>query len=337
MDISAANWNEDDNANTTAAPDGAPEGMAPSGVNNVLRAHQGALKRFYNWTIPKITGGSGTAYTLSYAVAPGALVDGMTHLVQFHAVNGKRHAQCQQSGCDAAAVLLGGRLARGAGGAVGCRRDFRAAYNASAGAYRILNRPDTTGDWVPTGRSTARAGTILAQGQAVSRTGYAGLFAAYGTTYGVGDGSTTFNLPNLQGRVVAGAGGSYVLGAAVGSDTNTTSVTVSGATSGSLAVNTTSTGMDGPGVVQTISQGGGAGVDVAHFSHAHANVNSFGGTSGSLGVSASGASDRIQRRATHQSRQLRDLLMTTHAITWDATPSAPQRTSAHQPGAHDAS
>ena len=42
MDISAANWSEDDNANTAAAPDGAPEGMAPSGVNNVLRAHQGA-------------------------------------------------------------------------------------------------------------------------------------------------------------------------------------------------------------------------------------------------------------------------------------------------------
>ena len=88
MDIGAANWNEDDNANTTAAPDGAPEGMAPSGVNNVLRAHQGALKRFYNWAIPKVTGGSGTAYTLSYAVAPGSLVDGMTHLVQFHTVSG---------------------------------------------------------------------------------------------------------------------------------------------------------------------------------------------------------------------------------------------------------
>src|SRR5918995_1027162 len=88
MDITAANWSEDDNANTAAAPDGAPEGMAPSGVNNVLRAHQGALKRFYSWTIPKNTGGSATAFTLSYAVAPGALVNGMTHLVQFHAVNG---------------------------------------------------------------------------------------------------------------------------------------------------------------------------------------------------------------------------------------------------------
>ena len=53
MDISAANWSEDDNANTTAAPDGAPEGMAPSGVNNVLRAHQGALKRFYIGRTPR--------------------------------------------------------------------------------------------------------------------------------------------------------------------------------------------------------------------------------------------------------------------------------------------
>jgi microcystin-dependent protein len=277
MDISAANWSEDDNANTTAAPDGAPEGMAPSGVNNVLRAHQGALKRFYNWTIPKLTGGSGTAYTLSYAVAPAALVDGMTHLVQFNVANG--------NAATLAINALGAiPLQYYSAGA------WRAVPAALAGAYRILNRPDTTGDWVPTGRSPARAGTILAQGQAVSRTAYAGLFAAYGTSYGVGDGSTTFNLPNLQGRVVAGAGGSYVLGAAIGSDTSTASVTVGGATSGSLAVNTTSTGMDGASAVQTISQGGGAGVDAAHVGHTHANVNSVGGTSGSLSVSASGAS-----------------------------------------------
>jgi microcystin-dependent protein len=291
MDISAANWNEDDNANTTAAPDGAPEGMAPSGVNNVLRAHQGAMKRLYNWTIPKNTSGSATAYTLSYAVAPGALVDGMTHLVQFHAVNGTT-ATLNVNNLGAIPVQYYSAGAWRAVPAALWDADviLRVAYNAAAGAYRILNRPDTTGDWVPTGRSTARAGTILAQGQAVSRTGYAGLFAAYGTTYGAGDGSTTFNLPNLQGRVVAGAGGSYALGAAIGSDTNVANVSVGGVTSGSLAVNTTSFGMDGPSVVQTISQGGGAGVDVAHVSHGHANVVSFGGTSGSLVVNASGTS-----------------------------------------------
>lgn len=47
-------------------------------------------------------------------------------------------------------------------------------------------------------------GWLLCYGQAVSRDTYADLFAAISTTYGVGDGSTTFNLPDLRGRVVAG-------------------------------------------------------------------------------------------------------------------------------------
>lgn len=52
--------------------------------------------------------------------------------------------------------------------------------------------------------STAPAGWLFAAGQEVSRTTYAALFAAIGTTYGVGDGSTTFNLPDSRGRVVVG-------------------------------------------------------------------------------------------------------------------------------------
>ena len=52
--------------------------------------------------------------------------------------------------------------------------------------------------------SSAPAGYLLAYGQAISRTTYADLFDVIGTTYGVGDGSTTFNLPDLRGRVVAG-------------------------------------------------------------------------------------------------------------------------------------
>lgn len=52
--------------------------------------------------------------------------------------------------------------------------------------------------------STAPSGWQLCYGQAISRTQYAGLFAVVSTTYGVGDGSTTFNVPDLRGRVVAG-------------------------------------------------------------------------------------------------------------------------------------
>ena len=54
--------------------------------------------------------------------------------------------------------------------------------------------------------SIAPDGYLMCDGSAVSRTYYAELFAAIGTTYGAGDGSTTFNLPDLQGRFPLGAG-----------------------------------------------------------------------------------------------------------------------------------
>lgn len=61
-----------------------------------------------------------------------------------------------------------------------------------------------SGALMPFAGSSAPSGWLLTFGQAVSRTTYAALFAAIGTTYGSGDGSTTFNLPDLRGRVVAG-------------------------------------------------------------------------------------------------------------------------------------
>mgnify|MGYP005990636789 CR=1 FL=1 len=50
--------------------------------------------------------------------------------------------------------------------------------------------------------STPPTGFLKANGAAVSRTTYAGLFAVIGTTWGVGDGSTTFNLPDLRGEFI---------------------------------------------------------------------------------------------------------------------------------------
>ena len=51
---------------------------------------------------------------------------------------------------------------------------------------------------------TAPEGYLLCQGQAVSRAGYARLYAVIGVIYGAGDGSTTFNLPDYRGRVPVG-------------------------------------------------------------------------------------------------------------------------------------
>ena len=87
----------------------------------------------------------------------------------------------------------------------------------------ILNKPSITA--APTGTVTAFAGSaaptgyVLCDGSAVNRTTQAALFAVIGTTYGVGDGSTTFNLPDLRGRVVAGMGGSLLSGTDAVADT----------------------------------------------------------------------------------------------------------------------
>lgn len=81
---------------------------------------------------------------------------------------------------------------------------------ALSGTIAAANLPTSAtdalqvGDIKITARSTAPSRWLLCQGQAISRTTYADLFTAIGTTYGVGDGSTTFNVPDLGGRVVAG-------------------------------------------------------------------------------------------------------------------------------------
>lgn len=54
--------------------------------------------------------------------------------------------------------------------------------------------------------AAAPAGWLLCNGAAVSRVTYAALFAAIGTTFGVGDGTTTFNVPDCRGRSPVGAG-----------------------------------------------------------------------------------------------------------------------------------
>jgi microcystin-dependent protein len=58
--------------------------------------------------------------------------------------------------------------------------------------------------WLAT--QTAPEGYLICDGSAVSRTEYADLFAAIGTTFGAGDGSTTFALPNLRAAFIRGAG-----------------------------------------------------------------------------------------------------------------------------------
>jgi microcystin-dependent protein len=85
-----------------------------------------------------------------------------------------------------------------------------AVYHSSA--WRPFLPP---GIVLPFGGPTAPTGFILAQGQEISRTTYAALFAVMSTTFGIGDGSTTFNLPDLRQRFpigVAASGTASALG-----------------------------------------------------------------------------------------------------------------------------
>ena len=104
------------------------------------------------------------------------------------------------------------------------------------------------GSILPFGGSLAPQGFLLADGSAISRTFYADLFAVIGTTFGVGDGSTTFNIPNMGqrfplGKAVSGTGNT--LGASGGAidHNHTLSTSATGLSGGPLLV-LTSTSTD---------------------------------------------------------------------------------------------
>ena len=73
--------------------------------------------------------------------------------------------------------------------------------------------------------ATAPSGYLLCDGSSVSRTTYATLFAAIGTTFGAGDGSTTFGLPDLSGKVIIGTSSSHALASTGGEETHALTTT----------------------------------------------------------------------------------------------------------------
>ena len=95
----------------------------------------------------------------------------------------------------------------------------------TAGGWRSTPLPVgglPAGSIMAWGTNTPPANWLLADGSAVSRSVYSSLFAVIGTQYGTGDGTTTFNLPDLRGRVPVGKnGGTFgTLGATGGSETH---------------------------------------------------------------------------------------------------------------------
>ena len=108
-----------------------------------------------------------------------------------------------------------------------------------------------TGTILPWSAASLPSGFLECAGAAVSRTTYSALFAIVGTTYGAGDGSSTFNLPNLADNVPMGKSGTKALASTGGANTvavaasgtvgTNTSTNISGTVGGSTANATLST------------------------------------------------------------------------------------------------
>lgn len=90
---------------------------------------------------------------------------------------------------------------------------FRKTNGSATTAWREI---EPTGSVIAFAGSAAPNGWLLCNGQAVSRATYAELYSVISTTYGSGDGSTTFNIPDLRGTFVRGAGTSGKLSNANG-------------------------------------------------------------------------------------------------------------------------
>ena len=83
---------------------------------------------------------------------------------------------------------------------------------------------------VPWSDSSVPSGFLECNGQALSRSTYAALFAIVGTTYGVGDGSSTFNVPDLQDNVPVGKSNNKALASTGGANTVAATGNVGGST-----------------------------------------------------------------------------------------------------------
>ena len=170
---------------------------------------------------------------------------------------------------------------------------------------RWLQVPAVTGSTSPvpagvvawTAASAAPTGWLLCDGSAVSRTTYADLFTALSTTYGVGDGSTTFNLPDLRAKMPIGVNGTYTLASTGGAATvtlstsqipsHTHSITSGGSHTHTVNIETetgwTATGGAGQPLVDPIS---GGSTTVA-YTTASGGSHDHGGATGSAGTGGS--------------------------------------------------
>ena len=214
---SPGQWSETDAQNVSPPPDGWPSGaMLPNQVEPAGRAMMGAVKRFWdriNGTVTATGGAGAYVYTPADASFPTAYVTGETYRWRANVtavggdtldVNGLGAKPIYKPGSAGPTALAPGDIQSGQM----VETAYDSALNSGGGGFHLVGGTSPSaipaGTLAPFAGAAAPAGWLLCYGQAVSRIGYAALFAAIGTNWGAGDGSTTFNLPDLRGRTVAG-------------------------------------------------------------------------------------------------------------------------------------
>lgn len=219
MASSIYDWSTDPASNATADENiNWSEGMPPSGVNNSARQMMGRVAEYIK-DIGGILESSGTAnsITLTANSAITTYTNGLRFTFRAGATNnGAATLNVNNLGAKAIRKQVGSEDVPLDGGEIveGCVYEviYSSGIDSGSGGWQLINPPSVNhlDIYVPVSAVLPYAGTLapdgylFCYGQAVSRTTYADLFAAIGTTYGNGNGSTTFNLPDLRGRVVAG-------------------------------------------------------------------------------------------------------------------------------------
>lgn len=212
-------WAKSAGSNSTAdAGINWAEGQAPSTVNDSARGMMAAVANWRDDTGGVTTTGSANAYSVTTNSGFTALASGLRFSAKINATNTSA-STLNVDGLGAKAIrrysLTGEQALSGSELQINGRYDFiyDAAAASSSGGWIVLNPTglDTSsvnsvpaGAVMPFAMSTPPSGWLECNGAAVSRTTYATLFAAIGTTFGVGNGSTTFNIPDLRGEWVRG-------------------------------------------------------------------------------------------------------------------------------------
>ncbi len=206
-------WSRTAGSNATAdAQINWAEGMAPSAVNDSARAMMASLAGYRDDIAGAIvTGGTSTAYTVTSYQIFDTLAHMSGQMIAFtpHATNGAT-VTLNVDGLGAKPLRSSPSVELAAGSLILGTPYFVLYNNSDAvfylhggiGAANAYSIPLGVGMdyWGSTAPSSIFA---LAQGQAISRTTYAALFSLFGTTYGVGNGTTTFNIPDKVGRASA--------------------------------------------------------------------------------------------------------------------------------------